>query len=173
MASYGNDGTVWRVIIVGAKFREKSKTAFWINFMILIFVTATQTGSAAQLCTYTCTYDCARPLLDRCCEELTSCCSNSIDASPQVWRIDTIYTNLTFSSGQRQQASLYFIDDTRPREQRALGVEYAIISLAYPSLAGEVGHTRLRHQLVDTIAIKWHLSHSRLPSQVVSQILAG
>ena len=55
------------------------------------------------------------------------------------------------------------------REQRALGVEDAISSLAYPSLAGENGHTRLRHQLVD-ISYRYKATSESflLPSHIVA-----
>ena len=62
-------------------------------FVILIFVIATRTNKQHCAAVYIRTYDCARPLgsLSDQGEELTNCCSNSIDAG---------YSNLLRCEGE-------------------------------------------------------------------------
>ena len=78
--------TIWRVIFGGAKFREKSKPAFRINFHDYNFHDC-HPNKRAALRSYVCTYDRACPsdrfqIGEERSEELhvTSCCLNSIDA---------------------------------------------------------------------------------------------
>ena len=150
--------TIWRVILGGAKFHESQSQP-----SELIFVTATQTNKrhcAAVLIVHT---PSDRFSMEARSEELTSCCSNSIDAgySSLLLRCEgeMIHTNRAFSSAISISSARTLgavVGNTGPLP--GLVVEYTISSLAYPTLTDKVGHTRLRHQLT-TLVIKWHLSH--------------
>ena len=124
--------TVWWVIFGRAKFHEKSKSAFRINFC-----------------------DCHPndPLdhfqIEVRSEELANCCSNSIDArysslllrcEGEIRFIQTMRFLLASSD------KLHFFSEDARSSRRALESRTSSVC---PTFMDEVGHTRLHHQLVD------------------------
>ena len=152
--------TVWWVIFGGAKFCESQNQLSELIFVILVFTTATRTNEWCCAAVLNVHASSDRFQIGVRSEELTSCCSNSIDAGYSSLlrcegEIQFIRTSpfllasgdkLKFTSSARTLGAV--VGNTGPL--LGLGVEDAISSLVCPTLTDEVGHTRLCHQLVDT-----------------------